>query len=101
MPGVPERCARSYVRYGTTTLFAALDVASGVIMGKCYKRHQTVEFLKFLEEIDHQVPEGLDIHIVMDNYPTHVLPEAAAPPGRHRGLCLVTPSVARPAGTRS
>jgi hypothetical protein len=70
MPGVPERRARSYVRHGTTTLFAALDVASGVIIGKCYKRHPTVEFLKFLEEIDDQVPEGLDIHIVMDNYPT-------------------------------
>jgi hypothetical protein len=100
MPGVPERRTRSYVRHGTTTLFAALDVASGFIIGKCYKRHQTVEFLKFLEEIDDQVPEGLDIHIVIDNCPTHVLPEAAALPGRHRGLCLVTPSVARAAGTR-
>jgi hypothetical protein len=100
MPGEPERRTRSYVRHGTTTLFAALDVASGFIIGKCYKRHQTVEFLKFLEEIDDQVPEGLDIHIVMDNYPTHVLPEAAALPGRHRGLCLITPSVARAAGTR-
>ena len=46
MPGVPERRTHSYVRHGTTTLFAALDVASGFIIGKCYKRHRAVEFLK-------------------------------------------------------
>ena len=53
-----------YVRHGTTSLFAALDVVSGFIIGKCYKRHRAVEFLKFLKEIDAQVPEGLDVHIV-------------------------------------
>ena len=67
MPGVPERRTHSYVRHGTTTLFAALDVASGFIIGKCYKRHRAVEFLKFLKEIDAQVPEGLDVHIVIWN----------------------------------
>src|SRR5262249_49974455 len=65
MPGVPERRTHSYVRHGTTSLFAALDVASGFVIGKCYKRHRAVEFLKFLKEIDAQVPEGLDVHIVM------------------------------------
>ncbi|MGY3371966.1 hypothetical protein ACVWZL_009091 [Bradyrhizobium sp. GM2.4] len=55
MPGVPERRTHSYVRHGTTTLFAALDVASGFVIGKCYKRHRAVEFLKFLKEIDAQV----------------------------------------------
>jgi hypothetical protein len=60
MPGVPKRRTHSYVRHGTTTLFAALDVASGFIIGKCYKRHRAIEFLKFLKEIDAQVPEGLD-----------------------------------------
>jgi len=59
------------VRHGTTSLFAALDVASGFVIGKCYKRHRAIEFLKFLKEIDAQVPEGLDVHIVMDNYATH------------------------------
>ena len=78
MPGVPERRTHSYVRHGTTTLFAALDVASGFIIGKCYKRHRTVEFLKFLKEIDAQVPEGLDVHIVMDNYATHKAPKIKA-----------------------
>lgn len=75
MPGVPERRTHSYVRHGTTTLFSALDVASGFVIGKCYKRHRAVEFLKFLKEIDAQVPEGLDVHIVMDNYATHKTPK--------------------------
>src|SRR5580704_3919562 len=71
MPGVPERRTHSYVRHGTTSLFAALDVASGFVIGKSYKRHRAVEFLKFLKEIDAPVPEGFDVHIVMDNYATH------------------------------
>jgi hypothetical protein len=62
MPGVPERLTRSYVRHGTTSLFAALDVGKGVVVGKCYKRHRAVEFLKFLKGVDAQVPEGLDVH---------------------------------------
>ena len=71
MPGVPERRTHSYVRHGTTSLFAALDIASGFVIGKCYKRHRAVEFLDFLKQIDASVPAGLDIHIVMDNYSTH------------------------------
>jgi len=59
-------------------LFAALDVASGFIIGKCYKRHRAVEFLKFLKEIDAQIPEGLNVHIVMDNYATHQTPKIKA-----------------------
>ena len=77
-PGVPERRTHSYVRHGTTSLFAALDVASGFVIGKCYKRHRAAEFLNFLKEIDAQVPEGLDIHIVMDNYATHKTPKIKA-----------------------
>ncbi|MGX1355264.1 hypothetical protein AB7M46_000321, partial [Bradyrhizobium elkanii] len=53
--------------HGTPSLFAALDVASGFVIGKCYKRHRAVEFLKFLNEIDAQAPESLDVHIGMDN----------------------------------
>ncbi|MEY9560073.1 IS630 family transposase [Sinorhizobium fredii] len=71
MPGVPERRTHSYVRHGTTTLFAALDVASGFVIGKCYKRHRATEFLDFLKQIDANVPPDLDVHIVMDNYATH------------------------------
>jgi transposase len=71
MPGVPERRTHSYIRHGTTSLFAALDIASGFVIGKCYKRHRATEFLDFLKQIDARVPEGLDIHIIMDNYATH------------------------------
>src|SRR3981081_3209797 len=78
MPGIPERRTHSYIRHGTTSLFAALDIASGFVIGKCYKRHRAVEFLKFLKEIDAQVPEGLDVHIVMDNYATHKTPKIKA-----------------------
>jgi transposase len=71
MPGIPERRTHSYVRYGTTSLFAALDIASGFVIGKCCKRHRAAEFLDFLKQIDAQVPDGLDVHIIMDNYATH------------------------------
>lgn len=71
MPGVPERRTHSYVRHGTTSQFAALDIASGFVIGKCYKRHRAAEFLDFLKQIDANVPAGLDIHITMDNYSTH------------------------------
>ena len=71
LPGMPERCTHDYKRHGTTSLFAALDVATGCVIGKCYRRHRAREFLDFLKEIDRCVPEGLDVHIVMDNYATH------------------------------
>jgi transposase len=71
MPGMPERRTHAYVRHGTTSLFAALDVASGFVIGKCYKRHRATEFLDFLKQIDTQVPHDLDVHIIMDNYATH------------------------------
>lgn len=79
---VPERRTHSYVRHGTTPLFGALDVASGLVIGKCYKRHRAVEFLKCVKEIEAQMPEGLDVHIVMDNYATHKTPQdqRLAPP---------------------
>lgn len=78
MPGLPERRTHGNVRAWQTTLFAALDVASGLVIGKCYKRHRAVEFLKFLKEIDAQVPAGLDVHIIRDNYATHKTPRIKA-----------------------
>ena len=66
------------MRQGTTSLFAAVDVASGFVIGKCYKRHRAAEFLKFLKEIGARVPKGLDIHIVMDNYAIHKTPKIKA-----------------------
>lgn len=70
-PGQPERRTHDYRRHGTTSLFAALDTATGAVLGKCYRRHRSREFLNFLREIDAAVPKWLDIHVVLDNYATH------------------------------
>jgi transposase len=70
-PGQPERRSHDYTRHGTTSLFAALDTATGKVIGKCYARHRSSEFLKFLREIEAAVPSDLDVHLVMDNYATH------------------------------
>ena len=70
-PGLPERRTPDYVRHGTTTLFAALDVATGRVIGQTQRRHRSAEFLKFLRTVEANVPEVLDIHLVMDNYGTH------------------------------
>lgn len=74
MPGVPERATHDYVRAGTTTLFAALDVASGKVIGSLHRRHRAAEFKKFLIKVDKEVPAGLDIHLICDNYATHKTP---------------------------
>ena len=70
-PGQIERRSYDYTRHGTLSLFAALDIATGTIIGRCFKRHRAREFLTFLREIEANVPGDLDIHIVMDNYATH------------------------------
>ena len=69
--GQQERRTHDYNRHGVTSLFAALDIASGSVLGKCYRRHRSVEFLDFLKKIDSAVPVDLDIHLVLDNYGTH------------------------------
>ena len=70
-PGQPERRTHDYKRNGTLSLFAALDVATGKVISRCYKRHRSQEFLKFLRAVDTEVPDGLEVHLVMDNYATH------------------------------
>ncbi|WP_075632440.1 IS630 family transposase [Novacetimonas hansenii] len=70
-PGQVERRTHDYTRHGTTSLFAALDIATGTIIGKCYPKHRSTEFRKFLDQIETNVPTDLDIHLVMDNYATH------------------------------
>jgi len=70
-PGQVERRTHDYVRHGTTSLFAALDVASGRVIGECHRRHRSREFLRFLDTIDHTVSTDLDIHLILDNYGTH------------------------------
>lgn len=73
-PGQPERRSHDYMRHGTTTLFAALDIATGEVIGRCFARHRAREFLKFLRTIEANVPADLDVHLVMDNYATHKTP---------------------------
>lgn len=75
-PGQAERGTHDYVRHGTTSLFAALDVATGKVIGRCHRRHRHQEFLKFLADIDAAVPaeDGVTVHLVMDNYATHKTP---------------------------
>ncbi|GAB1331993.1 IS630 family transposase [Streptomyces sennicomposti] len=74
VPGVPERRSHDYVRAGTTTLFAALEAATGKVIGSPHRRHRAVEFKKFLAELDKEVPAGLDVHLVLANYVTHKTP---------------------------
>jgi transposase len=74
MPEMPERRTHDYVRHGITTLFAALDVASGQVIGSVHRRHRAAEFKKFLAKIDKHVPAELDVHLICDNYTTHKHP---------------------------
>jgi transposase len=74
LPGTPERRSHDYVRHGTTSLFAALELTTGKVIGSLRRRHRASEFKKFLERIDAEVPEGLEIHLVLDNYATHKTP---------------------------
>lgn len=73
-PGRSERRTPEYNRHGTTSLFAALDVATGDVIGECFRQHRSVEFRKFLNTINREVPEGLDVHLVLDNLSTHKTP---------------------------
>jgi transposase len=82
-PGVPARQSHDYQRHGVTSLFAAMDVASGVTISSCYRRHRHQEFLKFLEDIDANLPKGFDVHLVMDNYGTHKVDKVRAWLARH------------------
>jgi transposase len=86
MPGLAERRAHDYLRHGTTSLFAALEVATGRVTDQCYRKHTNQEFLKFLKHVAKEYPDG-DLHIVLDNYRTH----------KHKN---VTDWLARPANAR-
>ena len=77
-PGQVERHSHDYKRHGTTALFAALDIATGRVIGKCFARHRAAEFRRFLDEVEANVPADLDVHLVMDNYGTHKAPAVQA-----------------------
>jgi transposase len=74
-PGLPERQTHDYERHGTTTLFAALNVLDGTVIGHCQPRHRHQEFLRFLDRLEASVDPSYDVHIILDNYGTHKHPE--------------------------
>jgi transposase len=74
LPGTPQRATHDYKRSGTSSLYAALDLSSGKVIGKLHSRHRAIEFKQFLQTIDREVPAGLDVHIVLDNSSTHKTP---------------------------
>jgi transposase len=82
-PGIAERRTHDYMRHGTTTLFAALDMATGKVIGELHRRHRATEFLQFLRTIDANVPAALQVHLVMDNYGTHKTPSVKGWFARH------------------
>jgi transposase len=77
-PGVPERRSHDYRRHGTTTLFAALNMLDGKLIGECHPRHTNVEFLGFLQRLDGEMPPELALHVIVDNYGTHKHPNVQA-----------------------
>ena len=95
-PGRAGTMTHDYKRNGTTTLFAALDVLTGLVIGQCLPRHRHVEFLKFLKTIDREVPKRLKVHLILDNYATHNRPDVKAWLARHPRFVLhFTPTSSR------
>ena len=74
LPGTPQRATHDYKRSGTSTLFAALEVATGKVIGSLHQRHRAIEFKKFLQTLDREVPAHLELHLILDNYATHKTP---------------------------
>jgi transposase len=74
LPGTPERATHDYKRSGTSSLYAALDIATGKVIGSLHSRHRAVEFKKFLQTLDREVPAEMDVHLVLDNASTHKTP---------------------------
>ena len=87
LPIIPGRCGtmtHDYKRNGTTTLFAAIDMTQGKVIASCMPRHRHQEWIKFLKQIDAETPEGLDLHLIVDNYATHKHPKVKAWLKRHK-----------------
>jgi len=74
LPGTPQRATHDYKRYGTSSLYAALDITSGKVIGSLHARHRAVEFKKFLQRLDSEVPAELEVHLILDNASTHKTP---------------------------
>lgn len=82
-PGIPAQQTHDYIRHGTTSLFAAFNVATGKVIGQCHRRHRHQELLKFLNKLDADLTPDGDVHVIMDNYGTHKTPKVARWFARH------------------
>ena len=74
LPGTPQRATHDYKRAGTSSLYAALDITTGKVIGSLHARHRAIEFKKFLQTLDREVPTDLDVHVILDNSSTHKTP---------------------------
>ena len=101
LPGTPARATHDYVRHGTTNLYAALDLASGQVIGALHSRHRAQEFLAFLKPSTPKVPADLDVHLVLDNASTHKTPEINRWLPAIRGSSCTSRRPARPGSTSS
>lgn len=87
-PGLPEHQSHDYKRHGTTTLFAALNVNTGEVIGQLHERHRAIEFITFLEEVNRNTPKNRELHIIVDNYRTHKTDEVKAWLAKHPRFVL-------------
>jgi transposase len=90
-PGIPARQTHDYIRHGTTSLFAALNVATGTVIGRCHRRHRHQELLQFLNQVDATLPPAGEVHVIMDNYGTHKVPKVARWFVRPPGITCISP----------
>ena len=101
MPGTPARASHDYVRAGTSSLYAALDVSSGKVIGSLHSRHRAIEFKKFLVKIDAEVPDQFTVHVVLDNASTHKTPAIKRWLLAHPRFTCTSPRPAPPGSTSS
>jgi hypothetical protein len=101
MPGLSERRTHDYLRHGITTLFAALDVATGEVYGSIHCRHRAAEFKKFLAKLDKHIPAQLDVHLICDNYATHKTATVDNWLAAHPVSTCTSPRPTPPGSTRS
>jgi transposase len=93
LPGTPQRATHDYRRAGTSSLYAALDITTGKVIGSLHARHRAIEFKKFLQTLDREVPAELDIHVILDNSSTHKTPAIQKwLAGHHRFVLHFTPT---------
>ena len=101
LPGTPQRATHDYKRSGTSSLYAALDITTGKVIGSLHARHRAIEFKKFLQTIDREVPAELDVHLVLDNASTHKTPAIKTLAGRPPALSSCTSPRPELAGSTS